>query len=128
MGETEFSEALIRALLHEQHPDLAGHEIRRVAGGWDNQQWRLGDDLAVRMPRTERAPSLLRTEQRWLPVLAGRLPLPVPVPVRIGEPSSLFGNTWTVVRWVAVFGSEPPPPPHGRAHQYGCTAISIRPT
>jgi aminoglycoside phosphotransferase (APT) family kinase protein len=101
VGETEFSEALIRSLLHEQHPDLAGLEIRRVAGGWDNQQWRLGNDLAVRMPRTERAPSLLRSEQRWLPVLAGRLPLPVPVPVRVGEPSPLFGNTWTVVRWVA---------------------------
>jgi aminoglycoside phosphotransferase (APT) family kinase protein len=101
MGEIEIDEALVRALLGEQHPDLAGLKLQKVAGGWDNQQWRLGEELAVRMPRTPRAPSLLRTEQRWLPVLAGRLPLPVPVPVRTGEPSPLFGKTWTIARWVA---------------------------
>jgi Phosphotransferase enzyme family len=64
-----------------------------VAGGWDNQQWRLGAELAVRLPRTERAPALLRAEQKWLPVLAERLPLPTPTPVRIGEPSALFEHT-----------------------------------
>ncbi len=65
-------------------------------GGWDNQQWRLGDDLAVRLPRTERAPALLRAEQQWLPILASRLPLPTRTPVRIGTPSSRFEHTWTV--------------------------------
>ena len=90
----------MRALLREQHPDLAELGLRAVDGGWDNQQWRLGDDLAVRLPRTERAPSLLHKEQTWLPRLAGRLPLPTPIPVRIGEPSSRFGHTWTIARWV----------------------------
>jgi aminoglycoside phosphotransferase (APT) family kinase protein len=66
-------------------------ELRDVAGGWDNQQWRLGAELAMRMPRTE---------QRWLPVLAPRLPLPTPIPVRVGEPSALFEHTWTIARWV----------------------------
>lgn len=69
-------------------------------GGWDNQQWRLGDELAVRMPRTERAPDLQRKESRWLPVLAPRLPLPVPNPVRIGEPSARFPKPWTIMTWV----------------------------
>lgn len=62
--------------------------------------WRLGDELAVRVPRTERAPELLRKERRWLPALAPLLPLPVPVPVRAGEPSPRFPRTWTVARWV----------------------------
>jgi aminoglycoside phosphotransferase (APT) family kinase protein len=101
LGEFRFEQDLVRALLAEQHPDLAELELRDVAGGWDNQQWRLGPELAVRMPRTERAPDLLRIEQRWLPVLAERLPLPTPVPVRVGEPSALFEHTWTVTRWVA---------------------------
>ncbi|OLZ60490.1 aminoglycoside phosphotransferase family protein [Amycolatopsis keratiniphila] len=100
MDEFRFEQDLVRALLREQHPDLAELELRDVEGGWDNQQWRLGSELAVRLPRTERAPELLRGEQKWLPVLAGRLPLPTPVPVRIGEPSALFEHTWTVTRWV----------------------------
>src|SRR5215467_4055601 len=98
--DVEIDEALVRSVLREQHPDLAGLELREVAGGWDNRMWRLGEKLAVRMPRTERAPSLLRIEQRWLPVLARSLPLPVPVPVRAGEASKRFPRTWTVVRWV----------------------------
>ncbi|MFD7654325.1 aminoglycoside phosphotransferase family protein [Actinosynnema sp. NPDC059797] len=100
MDEVRFEQGLVRALLREQHPDLADLELRDVDGGWDNQMWRLGGELAVRLPRTGRAPDLLRTEQEWLPALAGRLPLPTPVPVRVGEPSALFGHTWTVVRWV----------------------------
>jgi aminoglycoside phosphotransferase (APT) family kinase protein len=64
MGDPRFDGALVRALLREQHPDLAGLELRDVDGGWDNQMWRLGPDLAVRLPRTPRGPSLLRTEQR----------------------------------------------------------------
>ncbi|WP_020494959.1 aminoglycoside phosphotransferase family protein [Sciscionella marina] len=100
MEELGFERDLVRALVAEQHPDLAGLELREVAGGWDNQQWRLGADLAVRLPRTERAPYLLRIEQRWLPELARHLPLPTPAPVRVGEPSDLFEHTWTITRWV----------------------------
>ena len=98
--EIGFGQDLVRALLRQQHPDLADLPLLDVAGGWDNQQWRLGDELAVRLPRSERAPELLDQERRWLPVLAGRLPLPTPVPVRAGEPSSLFPHTWTIARWV----------------------------
>ncbi|MEW2167615.1 aminoglycoside phosphotransferase family protein [Streptomyces sp. NPDC007084] len=96
----EITADLVRDLLREQHPDLAGLTIREVTGGWDNGQWRLGDELAVRMPRTDRAPDLQRKERRWLPVLAPRLPLPVPHPVRTGEPSARFPKPWTVMTWV----------------------------
>lgn len=74
--------------LQEQHPDLAGLAIREVTGGWGNQMWRLGDELAVRMQRMDPNPEPHLKERRWLPVLAPRLPLPVPTPVRFGEPSS----------------------------------------
>ncbi|MCX5214616.1 aminoglycoside phosphotransferase family protein [Kitasatospora sp. NBC_00240] len=91
---------LVRSLVREQHPDLAGLDLREVAGGWDNHMWRLGDELAVRMPRTARAASLLRNELRWMPVLAPRLPLPVPTTVRIGAPSARFPQPWTITAWV----------------------------
>jgi aminoglycoside phosphotransferase (APT) family kinase protein len=91
---------LLRTLLREQHPDLAGLDVRLAARGWDNELWRLGDDLAVRVPCTERAPDLLRKEYRWVPELAERLPLPVTKPLRLGEPSARFPKPWTVTAWV----------------------------
>ncbi|MFI9381588.1 aminoglycoside phosphotransferase family protein [Kutzneria sp. NPDC052558] len=100
MGDFRHDQALVRALLREQHPDLADLELRDVDGGWGNQQWRLGEDLGVRMPRQEGAHHELRNEQKWLPQLAKRLPLPTPVPMRVGEPSPLFQHTWTITRWV----------------------------
>ncbi|MFF7047837.1 aminoglycoside phosphotransferase family protein [Streptomyces griseorubiginosus] len=98
--EIEITPDLVRALLQEQHPDLAGLAIREVAGGWGNQMWRLGDELAVRMQRMDPTPELQLKERRWLPVLAPRLPLPVPTPVRHGEPSERFPKHWTVMTWV----------------------------
>lgn len=99
-SEIEITADVVRSLLQEQHPDLAGLPVREVAGGWDNQQWRLGNELAVRMPRSERAPDLQRKETRWLPLLAPRLPLSIPIPVRTGVPSALFPRPWTVMTWV----------------------------
>lgn len=96
----EMTADLVRDLLREQHPDLAGLAVREVAGGWGNQMWRLGDELAVRVQRMDPTPELQLKERRWLPVLAPRLPLPVPTPVRFGEPSELFAKHWTVMTWV----------------------------
>ncbi|GII32415.1 aminoglycoside phosphotransferase family protein [Planotetraspora mira] len=99
--DIEISAELVRDLLHDQHPDLADRPVRLGARGWDNQLWRLGDDLAVRLPwATQSADALLRKEHTWLPVLAPRLPLPVPVPQRLGEPSALFPRPWIVTTWV----------------------------
>ncbi|MFK4089948.1 aminoglycoside phosphotransferase family protein [Kribbella sp. NPDC020789] len=96
----EITEDLVRNLLRDQHPDLADLELREVIGGWGNQMWRLGEELAVRMPRQQRAAELQELEYRWLPVLADRLPLPVPTPVRRGAPSERFPNPWLITQWV----------------------------
>ncbi|MFF7445509.1 MULTISPECIES: phosphotransferase [unclassified Streptomyces] len=99
--ETDITEDLVRELLREQHPDLADLPLKLGALGWDNQVWRLGDDLAVRLPwATGSADELLRKEHTWAPVLAPRLPLPIPVPQRLGEPSERFPRPWLVTTWV----------------------------
>lgn len=98
--ELEITADLVRDLLREQHPDLAGLTIREVAGGWGNQMWRLGDELAVRMQRMDPTPDVQLKERRWLPALRPHLPLPVPTPVRFGEPSERFPKHWTVMTWV----------------------------
>ncbi|MFK4067646.1 phosphotransferase [Streptomyces sp. NPDC029674] len=91
---------MLRTLLKEQHPDLAELEIHSPVRGWDNELWRLGQNLAARLPRTERAPELLRKEHRWLPALAPTLPLPVPTPVHLVEPTPRFPQPWTIAAWV----------------------------
>ncbi|MDQ0988888.1 aminoglycoside phosphotransferase family protein [Streptomyces sp. V3I7] len=99
--DTDITEDLIRELLREQHPDLVGRPLKLGALGWDNQVWRLGDDLAVRLPwATPSADALLRKEHAWLPLLAPHLPLQVPVPQRLGEPSERFPRPWLVTTWV----------------------------
>ncbi len=98
VAETQVDVRLVRALLEAQHPDLTG-PLREVGHGWDNVIFRLGDDLAVRLPRRAVAVPLIRHEQRWLSGLAPRLPIPVPVPVRVGVPGPLFGWPWSIVRW-----------------------------
>jgi aminoglycoside phosphotransferase (APT) family kinase protein len=99
VAEVDVDEPLVRALLGEQHSDLANLPLTLVANGWDNVLWRLGDELMVRLPRREAAASLVLAEQRWLPELAPRLPLPVPVPLRVGRPGSSYPWAWSVVAW-----------------------------
>lgn len=102
--------ALVRELLREQHPDLAGRRLARVDAGWDNAVFRLGDDLVVRVPRREPAALLILHEQRWLPELAPRLPLPVPEPVRVGRPGATHPWAWSVVRWLPGSSALTTPP------------------
>ena len=90
---------LARALLREQHPDLADLPIKEIASGWDNTIFRLGAELAMRVPRRREAASLIEHEQRWLPALAPALPLPIPAPVAIGKSSERFPFTWSVCPW-----------------------------
>jgi aminoglycoside phosphotransferase (APT) family kinase protein len=86
-AEFALDRAFVTGLLTEQHPDLAHLPLQAVDAGWDNALFRLGDDLAVRLPRRALAAPLILHEQRWLPHLAKRLTLPIPAPVRIGTPA-----------------------------------------
>ncbi len=98
--EVDVDVHLARALLREQHPDLAHLPLHGRTNGWDNLTWRLGDDLALRFPVRALSSELVEREQRWLPVLAPRLPVPLPVPVRVGLPGARYPWAWSVVPWL----------------------------
>ena len=99
-AEVAIDRALVAGLLAEQHPDLAHLPLQPVDAGWDNAMFRLGDHLAVRLPRRAAAASLILHEQTWLPRLAGRLTLPVPAPCRFGTPALGYPWRWSVVPWL----------------------------
>jgi aminoglycoside phosphotransferase (APT) family kinase protein len=99
-AEVEIDAVLISQLLAEQHPDLQHQSIQFADAGWDNAMFRLGDRLAVRLPRRVSAAKLIENEQQWLPQLAQQLPIAVPVPHRIGLPNSLYPWHWSVIPWL----------------------------
>jgi aminoglycoside phosphotransferase (APT) family kinase protein len=101
-AEVDVDVPLVAALLRDQHPDLAGLPLEVAASGWDNVVVRLGDLLAVRLPRRAAAAALIAHEQRWLPEIAHRVApiVPVPDPIRTGRPALGYPWSWSVVRWL----------------------------
>jgi len=92
---------LVTRLLREQTPHLADLPVRRShASGSSNWVFRVGDALAVRLPRSDDYAGDLVKEVRWLPRLASQLPAAVPEVVAVGEPSTTFPRPWAVVSWV----------------------------
>jgi aminoglycoside phosphotransferase (APT) family kinase protein len=99
--EFPIDEPLVRRLVSTQFPEWADFDLQRVESwGTDNAIFRLGPDLAVRLPRIERAAPQVEKEWHWLPRLAPQLPLPIPVPVAKGQPGSGFPWVWSVSRWL----------------------------
>jgi len=96
-AEVDVSVELVRQLLAEQHPDLAGLPLGVLANGWDNMVCTVGAHLLARLPRRAQAAELVVHEQRWLPALAPGLPLPIPAPVRVGQPAGRYPWNWSVV-------------------------------
>lgn len=99
-AEVHIDLALVAALIREQFPQYAGRPLQHLASGWDNAIVRLGSDLLVRLPRRKVAVSLIEHEQRWLPVLAPRLPMPVPEPIHTGQPRPRYPWPWSITRWI----------------------------
>lgn len=99
--ELDIDDALVRGLLRAQQPQWADLPLRRVvSSGTDNAMFRLGDDMVARLPRIERAVGALTHEQRWLPVLASRLPLAVPTPLASGSAGHGYPWRWAVYSWL----------------------------
>lgn len=93
--------ALVARLIESQFPQLSGAPLKRTgAHGTDHVIYRLGEELAVRLPRHPGAAGQVEKEQVWLPRLASALPLPIPAPVHSGEASELFPFRWSICRWL----------------------------
>jgi aminoglycoside phosphotransferase (APT) family kinase protein len=100
-GEADIDAGLVRRLVAAQFPQWAGLPVTAApATGTVNAIYRLGDDLAVRLPRLPGWAPDLGKEQRWLPVLGPRVPLAVPEPMAAGRPGEGYPFPWAVYRWL----------------------------
>lgn len=99
--EVAVDDALVRLLLADQFPRWSQLPLRRVPStGTDNVVHRLGDELAVRLPRIHWAVTQVDKEWEWLARLAPRLCSAVPVPVARGAPGHGYPYRWLVSSWI----------------------------
>ncbi len=99
--ELDIDVALVRRLLAAQFPQWASLPIKPVkSAGTDNAIFRLGDDMAVRLPRIKWATKQVNMEHQWLPRLAPYLPLAIPVPLEMGAPGEGYPWHWSVYQWL----------------------------
>ncbi len=99
--EVPIDAGLVRGLIDSQFPQWAILPLAPVhSSGTDNAIYRLGDRMAVRLPRRPGASGQIEKEYRWLPRLAAALPLEVPVPLALGTPAENYPFPWSVCRWL----------------------------
>jgi len=92
---------LVRGLLAGEFPHWADLAIEPVVSyGTDHDIYRLGDDLAARLPRIGWATEQAAKEAKWLPRLAPHLPLGVPVQLAMGHPAEGYPFAWSVYEWL----------------------------
>jgi aminoglycoside phosphotransferase (APT) family kinase protein len=99
--ELDTDETLVHQLLKAQFPQWADLPIQHIrSAGTGNAIYRLGNEMAVRLPRVQWAVDQVNLEHEWLPRLAPSLPLAVPVPLAKGEPGEGYPWDWSVYRWL----------------------------
>lgn len=99
--EVAIDSVLVERLLAAQFPRWAGQPVRVVQdSGTDNVTFRVGDELAVRLPRTERTQGQVEMDLAWMPRLAPHVSLPIPEPLALGEPDAGYPFSWGVYRWL----------------------------
>lgn len=99
--EMDIDVSLVERLLATQFPQWAALPIQPVpSAGTDNAIFRLGERLAMRLPRIYWAVGEVGKELNWLPLLAPLLPVAIPVPVAKGTPAEGYQWNWGVYPWL----------------------------
>jgi len=99
--QIDTDEALVRRLLAGQFPHWADLRVTAVpSSGTENAIYRLGDEMAVRLPHRSETGDQIEKLDRWLPRLGPHLPLSIPEPLARGVPSDEYPAAWSIARWL----------------------------
>jgi len=100
-GEYAIDEALVAGLVSGQIPQWSDLPLVRInSSGTCNAIYRLGDDMAVRLPLLSDFSSAIERENLWLQRFAPLLPLSIPGPLATGNPTDSYPSVWSVLRWI----------------------------
>ena len=112
----EITAELVRALVDGQFPQWRGEPLTFVSEGWDNVMYRLGEHLAVRLPRREATVTFSAAEHLWLARISRDWTFAVPAPLAIGTAQGEYPWPWSVVPWIdGDLASDAPLSPDGAA-------------
>ncbi len=98
-AEFHIDEQLVRHLIDTQFPEFSELPLKLVGSGWDNQNYQLGTEYLVRIPRRELGAKLISHEIEWTQKLEKQLPLPIPTPLRTGSPDTTYPWQWSILPW-----------------------------
>jgi aminoglycoside phosphotransferase (APT) family kinase protein len=99
--ELDVDDALVASLVRDQLPEWANLPLTRFEPwGTVHAIYRLGDELAVRLPRRLEWSDEEHLTARWLPRFADVSPVAIPVPVARGEPGAGYPCHWSVCTWI----------------------------
>ena len=99
--EVDIDSVLVSRLIAARFPRWAALPLELVrSAGTNNALYRLGSDMAARLPRIPGVVKHQHKEQQWLQELAPHLPLAIPAPLAIGEPGEGYPWPWAVYRWL----------------------------
>lgn len=99
-AEVAIDLGLVRQLIGSQAPWWAQEEITYLATGWDNEVYRLGADLLIRLPRRQLGETIGHRERQWLPDLVQACGLDIGLPVFVGRPAAGYPFTFSVSPYV----------------------------
>jgi aminoglycoside phosphotransferase (APT) family kinase protein len=101
IDQIDTDELLVRRLLAGQFPHWADLPVTAVpSSGTEAAIYRLGDEMAVRLPYRSVRDDQVEKLDRWLPRLAPHLPLSIPELLARGEPCKEYPAAWSIVRWL----------------------------
>ena len=99
--EVDTDPSLVSRLLADQFPQWRDLPIELVeSSGTDNAIYRLGEDMAARLPRIPGGTVTIDKALRWLPELAPLLPVAISQPLAKGSPGQGYPWHWSVHRWL----------------------------
>lgn len=88
---------MVGKLIQEQFMKWNGLLIKPVnQSGHDNRTFHLGDTMLVRMPSGPEYVAQIEKENKWLPLLAKNISLPITRPIALGKPNKEYPYPWAI--------------------------------